>query len=127
MNLIKKKFESQLGMAISNFLQAQMGETASSVQAFLTGNTLAVRAADCLTPAEHKLAQEESGWQLLLDFKAQQFEQARGVLKTGLEELTGCEIATIVTALSKDGSRFAMVTFLENMEQKLYNRIGENG
>lgn len=123
--MIKQKIESQLGTAIGSFLQSQLGEPASSVHAVLTGNMLAVRATDCLTPAERKLAQEENGWELLQNYKAQQFDYAQPVLKDELEELLGCEVTCIVTALSRDGIRFEMVTFIEDVEQKLHNHIGE--
>lgn len=123
--MIKQKIESQLGAVIGTFLQSQLGEAASSVQAVLTGNTLAVRATDCLTPAERTLAQEENGWDLLQNYKAQQFDYAQPLLKDELEELLGCEIASIVTALSKEGIRFEMVTFIDDVEQKLHNHIGE--
>lgn len=123
--MIKQKIEHRLGAVIGSFLQSQLGEAASSVQAVLSGNTLAVRATDCLTPAERTLAQEESGWHLLQNYKAQQFDHAQPVLKDQLEGLLGCEIADIVTALSKDGVRFEMVTFSEDVEHKLHNLIGE--
>lgn len=118
MSKTKTEIELQISAVISNFLQSQLGEKASSVNAILAGNTLAVSAADCLSPAESKLAQNEQDWKLLQNFKAQQFEHARPVLERNLEELTGCKVVSIVTTVGKDGMRFEMVLFNEDVERK---------
>ncbi len=121
----KTEIELQISAVISNFLQSQLGEKASSVKTLLAGNTLAVGASDCLTPAESKLTQDEKDWMLLQNFKAQQFDYARPVLEQYLEELTGCKVVSIVTTVGKDGMRFEMVIFNEDVEEKFNNQHGE--
>lgn len=122
MTTSKTEIERRLGALISGFLQSQLGESATPVLTLLAGNTVAVRAHDCLTPVEKQLAQNESDWRLLQHFKAQQFEHMQPMLKHKLEEVTGAEVLHIVTTVGKDGLRFEVVTFSEDLESKLQER-----
>ena len=123
MTTSKPEMEQRLGALISGFLQSQLGESATSVFTLLAGNTVAVRAHDCLTPVEKQLAQNESDWRLLQHFKTQQFEHVQPMLKRKLEEVTGAEVLHIVTTVGKDGLRFEVVTFSEDLERKLLESL----
>ncbi len=119
MTTAKAQFEQRISLLVSGFLQSQLGENATTVLTLLAGNAVAVRATDCLTPVEKQLAQNESDWTLLQHFKAQQFSHVQPMLKQKLEEVAGAEILNIVTTVDKEGLRFEVFTFKEDLESKL--------
>ncbi len=119
MQKMKTEIEKEISRLFDNFLREQLGEQASFVTTFLSGNMFAVRADDCFAPGEQKLVQKEQHWPLLQEVKAQQFEQVKALLKEQLEELTGCKILNIYSVVGRDGVRFDFFTLSENLESKL--------
>lgn len=119
MTTAKVALETRINTLMTNFLQSQLGERASTVRTLLAGNAIAVRATDCLTPVEKQLAQNESDWHLLQHFKTQQFGHVQPMLKQKLEEVTGAEVLNIVSSVDKEGLRFEVFTFKEDLEKRL--------
>lgn len=117
MTTAKVELEARISAVVLNFLQSQLGENASTVLTLLAGNAVAVRALDCLTPVEKQLAQNETDWSLLQHFKAQQFGHVQPMLKQKLEEITGTEVLNIVSSVDKDGLRFEIFTFKDDLER----------
>lgn len=112
----KAELEKEISHLMADFLDQQMGEHASSVDAFLSGNTVTVRATNCLSPGERNFVQNEKDWHLLKEFKNQQFEQVKLQLKERLEQITDCEVLNIVSVVGQDGMRFEVVTLSQNFE-----------
>ena len=112
----KAVLEKEICHLMADFLDQQMGEHASSVDAFLSGNTVTVRATNCLSPGERHLVQDEKDWHLLQEFKNQQFEQVKPQLKEQLEQIIDCEVLNIVSVVGQDGMRFEVVTLSQNFE-----------
>lgn len=115
----KAELEREIGGAVANFLQTQLGEQTTSVVTFLFNNTLVVCATNCLTPSERNLVQDKNDWNLLQQFKAQQFDAVKLMLKQQLEEITECEVLSIASIIGQDGVCFVMVTLGEGIEQML--------
>lgn len=101
---------------MADFLDRQMGEHAGAVETFLAGDTITVRATNCLSPGERNLVQNEQDWHLLREFKSQQFEHVKLQLKEQLEQITDCEVLNIVSVVGQDGMRFEVVTLSKNFE-----------
>ncbi len=119
MSRFKTEMEDNISRAFDNFLKEQLGEYATSVTTYLSGNMFTVRADDCLAPGEQRLVQNEKHWQLLQEVKTRQFEKVKPLLKERLEELTGCKILKIYSLVGQDGNRFEVFTLSDNLENRL--------
>ncbi|MDZ7269023.1 MAG: DUF2294 domain-containing protein [candidate division KSB1 bacterium] len=116
MNNATAALARQISALVADFLNQQLGEHAAAVETFLSGNLVTVRASDCFAPGERALARNETDWRLFHQFKSQQFESVKWLLKERLEEITGCEVRDLVSALGPDGMRFAVVTLNKSIE-----------
>jgi uncharacterized protein YbcI len=112
----KAVLEQEISHLMADFLDQQLGEHASSVDTFLSGNTVTVRATNCLSPGERNLVQNEQDWHLLQEFKNRQFERVKLQLKERLEQITDCEVLNLVSVVGQDGMRFEVVTLSKNFE-----------
>jgi uncharacterized protein YbcI len=112
----KAVLEKEISHLMADFLDRQLGEHASAVDAFLSGNTITVRATNCLSPGERSLVQNEQDWHLLQEFKNRQFERVKLQLKEQLEKITNCEVLSLVSVVGQDGMRFEVVTLSRNFE-----------
>lgn len=115
----KTEIEKEIGSFVANFLKVQFGENATPVTTLLSGNIVAVCAANCLAPAERNLVNSEKYWSLFQEFKARQFHKVEFLLKERLAEITGCEVHNIYSIVGQDGVRFEIITLSENLENKL--------
>jgi uncharacterized protein YbcI len=112
----KAVLEKEISHLMADFLDRQLGEHAGAVDTFLSGNTVTVRATNCLSPGERSLVQNEQDWHLLQELKNQQFERVKLQLKEQLEQITDCEVLNIVSIVGQDGMRFEVVTLSKNFE-----------
>ena len=119
MRRFKHELEQEINAVFSNFLQEQLGQHATSVQTFLSGNMLTVHALNCLAPGEQQLAQSQQHWKLLQETKTREFNQVESLLKEMLEKVIGCQVQNIYSMLGRDGVRFEVVTLSDNLEKKL--------
>ncbi len=116
MKKTKAELEKAISASVAEFLDKQMGEHARSVIAFLSGNTVTVRATHCLSPGEKMLVRDEESWRLFKEFKNQQFEKVKPQLQARLEEVTASKILDIVSVLGQNGVRFELVTLNRHFE-----------
>ena len=58
MSRFKIEMENNISCAFENFLKEQLGEHATSVTTYLSGNMLTVSADNCLAPGETKSGAE---------------------------------------------------------------------
>ncbi len=112
----KAVLEKEISHLMVDFLDQQLGEHAGSVDTFLSGNTVTVRATNCLSPGERNLVQDERDWHLLQEFNNRQFERVKLQLKERLEQITDCEVLNIVSIVGQDGMRFEVVTLNKSFE-----------
>lgn len=119
MRKFKHELEQEISAVFSNFLREQLGEHAASIQTFLSGNMLTVRAINCLAPGEQQLAQNHQHWKLLQETKTREFNQVESLLKEMLEKVTGCQVENIYSMFGQNGVRFEVVTLSDNLERKL--------
>ncbi len=110
MKKTKAELENDISVSVADFLNEQMGEHARSVTAFLSGNTITVRATNCLSPGEKMLVRDEESWRLFREFKNQQFEKVKPQLQARLEKVTTSKILDIVSVLGQNGVRFELFT-----------------
>lgn len=116
MSKFKTELVERINRLFENFLRQQLGEQATSVTTFLSGNMFTVRADNCLSPAERDLMQNQRHSQLLQEFKARQFKKVEPLLKEQLETLIGYKILSIHSMIGQDGVRFEFLTLDENLE-----------
>ncbi len=119
MSKAKKEMENNISRVFANFLKEQLGEPATSVTTYLSGNMFTVRADNCLAPGEHRLVQDEKHWRLLQEAKTRQFEKVEPLLKQHIEELTGCKILHLYSTVERDGVRFEVLSLSDNLENRL--------
>lgn len=117
----KAEMEEKIGNLVADFLKVQFGENVASVKTFLLGSVVIVCATNCLAPAERNFVRNQKNWNLFQELKARQFTQVELLLKKQLVEITGCEVLNIYSIVGQDGVRFEIITFSENLENKLLN------
>ena len=100
----------QIAAQVSVFLDEQLGESATDVETYLTNKTVAISAANCLSPGELSLVQMVEDWKLLQEAKARQFEKVKHLLQQRIKNVTGCDVPFIHSVVGQDGKRFVFVT-----------------
>lgn len=118
MRRFKHELEQEISAVFSNFLREQLGEHATSIQTFLSGNMLTVRALNSLAPGEQQLAHNHQHWKLLQETKTREFNQVESLLREMLEKVTGRQVQNVYSMFDQDGVRFAVVTFSDKLEKK---------
>ena len=124
MRRFKHELEQGINAVFSNFLHEQLGQHATSVQTFLSGNMITVRALNCLAPGEQQLAQNHQHWKLLQETKTLEFNKIKPLLLKTLEKVTNCKVLNIYSLFGQDGVRFEVVTLSDNLERKLLKLKG---
>ena len=116
MKKTKAELENEISASVADFLNEQMGEHAHSVTAFLSGNTVTVRATHCLAPGEKMLVRDEESWRLFKELKNQQFEKVKSYLQERLEKITASKVLDMESVLGQNGVRFELFTLNRNLE-----------
>jgi uncharacterized protein YbcI len=112
----KAELEQQISRCMAEFLSEQLGERARSVAAFLSGDTLTVRASHCLAPGERLLVRDVQSWQLFQEFKNQQYEKVKPQLQERLEQITASKVLDIISVLGQNGMRFDIITLNKHFD-----------
>ena len=102
-----------------NLLDEQLGEKISDIFVSIFNNTLSIQAENCLTPGEQNLIKDEKNWRLLSEIKTRAFESIKPLLIKSLEEKTNCRIKRMHSFIDKQGFRYELITFEQNIEEIL--------
>lgn len=78
---------------------------------------LSIHAEYCFTSYEQNLIKDEKNWQLLREIKTRTFESIKPILIKSLEEKTNCRIKRMHSFIDKQGFRYELITFEQNIEE----------
>jgi uncharacterized protein YbcI len=117
MNKTESVFKTEVENIYKDLLAEQWGERIKIVMTSILDNTLSIQAESCLTPGEQNLIQDEKSWHLLNEMKTRAFEIIKPLLINSLEEKTNCRIKRVHSFIDKQGFRYELITFSQNIEE----------
>ncbi len=92
------EIEAAIGAGISRFEQDCMGRSPTEIHTHLVDDLVVVRLKDVLTVAEQRLAKtlpDEKGRGLLKQVRAHLIEEARPLLETMVQDITGVRVVSL--------------------------------
>lgn len=111
--------EAELTKAIVRFEKEYLGRGPKDARTYVVEDIIFVRLQGMLTPAEQKLAENESNRTLVKETRRQLFESSRPLLEKIVHEITGAKIVSLHTDISsKTGERIVVLTTNTNLEEK---------
>ncbi len=116
----KGQLEADISAAITQFEKDHLGRGPKEARTFIIQDMVLIRLKGVLTPAEEKLAQDESGAQLIKQVRLRLIESSRPLLEKIIEEKTGAQVITVHTDIStQTGERVFILTLDQNLGKKL--------
>lgn len=101
-----------------DFLYENFGEKPSQIKTYMYDNMLTIFAADCFHPGELNFLNIGENWRFVHEVKIKEFDTVKTELRRILEEKTGCNIKRIFSIIEKNGLRFILIVFKENLENR---------
>ncbi len=111
--------EANFTRAMIRFEKEHLGRGPVDARTMFLGDMILVRLQGLMTPAEHKLASDREGRDLVKEMRRQLFESSRTVLEEIVEQVTGCTMISLHTDMStKTGERIVILVVDENLDKK---------
>ena len=119
MNSSEPVLKTEIENIYKKLLDEQLGEKISDIIVSIFKNMLSIQAQSCLTPGEQNLIKDEKNWPLLSEIKTRAFESIKPLLIKSLEEKTNCRIKRMHSFIDKQGLRYELIAFDQNIEEIL--------
>ena len=120
MTMRKADVEREISQAIIRFEKEFMGRGPLQARTFIVEDLVVIRLTDVLTPAEHKLADEEAkerGRYLIKQMRQELIERGRPLLDQAVLDTLGIQPVSLHTDLStKTGERIIVFTLEKEPE-----------
>lgn len=111
--------EAAFTKAIIQFEKEHMGRGPVDAKTMFLGDMILVRMQGLMTPAEHKLASDKEGRDLVKEMRRQLFESSRSLLEVIVERITECKMISLHTDMStKTGERIVILVVGEDLGKK---------
>lgn len=112
--------EAEISAAILTFEKEYMGRGPENIRVLVVGDMIIVREQGVLTPAETQLAKTNEGVQLVKRVRIELIENARRLLLSLVQQVTGFEVAALHTDISTSvGERIIVFTLNGDLEAAL--------
>lgn len=119
-NKTKGQLEAEISVAITQFEKDHLGRGPKSARTFIIQDLVLIRLKGVLTPAEEKLAQDDSGAQLIKQIRMRLIEGSRSLLEQIIQDKTGAEVTSVHTDIStRTGERVFVLGLNKNLEDEL--------
>jgi len=115
MEKLKTEIISKMNESAKKFVAEQLAENSASTRINVSNTLLVIHISSSLWPAEQRLNRRMEDLITFHEFKSRQFEEAKNILKSELENLSDCKILNIESLLCKDNSRIIVATFFEGL------------
>jgi uncharacterized protein YbcI len=122
MKKFKTEIITEMSDSVKEFVTEQLAENSATMSINVCNELLVIHISRSLWPAEQRLNRRIEDILTFHEFKTRQFEGVKDILKSELEELSGCKILKIESLLCKDNSRIIVATFLNRIENEYKNR-----
>ncbi len=113
MEKFRKEIITEMSKSAKKFVSEQLAENSTSMRINIWNELLVIHISSSLWPAEQRLNRRIEDLIIFHEFKTRQFEEVRDILKSELENLSGCKILKIESLLCKDNSRIIVANFFE--------------
>jgi uncharacterized protein YbcI len=116
-NMTKGQMEAKISEVIIKFERDCMGKGPAETKTSIIDDAVFVRLNGVLTPAEEQLVKTSVGASLIKEARIQLLENAGGLLKSSVEEITGCSIESFHSDLcTSTGAKIIAFTLDRNLE-----------
>ncbi len=117
-NKSKGMAEAEISEAIIKFEKEYMGRGPVETRTYIIDDLIIIRLKGVLTRAEEQLAKSEEGLILIKQVRVKLLEEARMLLKTIVDDITGSTIVSMHTDISTvTGERVIIFTMNQNIEK----------
>ena len=113
MKNLTRKTIAEMNEYAKKFVTEQLAENSTFMRINFGNELLVIHISRSLWPAEQRLNRRIEDLIVFQEFKTRQFEEVKDILKSELEELSGCKILKIESLLCKDNSRIIVASFFE--------------
>ena len=111
--------EAKFTRAIIQFEKEHLGRGPVDAKTMFLGDMILVRMQGLMTPAEHKLASDKEGRDLVKEMRRQLFESSRSLLEDIVVQVTECNMISLHTDMStKTGERIVILVVDEDLDKK---------
>lgn len=111
--------EANFTKAIIQFEKEHLGRGPVDARTMFLGDMILIRLQGLMTPAEHKLASNREGRDLVKEMRRQLFESSRLLIEEIVERVTGCQMVSLHTDMStKTGERIVILVVDQNLDKK---------
>ena len=111
--------EANFTKAIIQFEKEHLGRGPVDARTTFMGDMVLVRMQGLMTPAEHKLANNREGRDLVKEMRRQLFESSRSLLEEIVTQVVGCTMVSLHTDMStKTGERIVILVVDEDLDKK---------
>lgn len=111
--------EAEFTKEIIRFEKEHLGRGPVDAKTMFLGDMILVRMQGLMTPAEHKLASDKEGRDLVKEMRRQLFESSRVLLEEIVEQVTQCTMISLHTDMStKTGERIVILVVDQNLDKK---------
>ncbi len=123
-NKTKGQLEADISAAITQFEKDHLGRGPKEARTFVVHDMVLIRLRGVLTPAEEKLAEDESGAELIKQMRMRLIESSRPLLIQIIEEKISAKVMTVHTDISTStGERVFIFGLDRNWESGQKKRI----
>lgn len=111
--------EAAFTKAIIQFEKEHLGRGPVDAKTMFLGDMILVRMQGLMTPAEHKLASDKEGRELVKEMRRQLFESSRKLIEAIVEQVTECNMISLHTDMStKTGERIVILVVDQDLDKK---------
>ena len=110
---------NETGNIVYAFLNENFGEKPTQIKTYMFGNILTIFAADCFHPGELNYINIGENWRIVHDIKTKEFDTVKAIWKSIVEEKTGLNIKSIYSIIEKNGFRFILIVFMEDLNNRI--------
>lgn len=111
--------EAAFTKAIIQFEKEHLGRGPVDARTMFIGDMIFVRMQGLMTPAEHKLANNREGRDLVKEMRRQLFESSRSLLEEIVEKITQTKMISLHTDMStKTGERIVILVVDADLDKK---------
>ncbi len=119
-NKTKGQLEADISAAITQFEKDHLGRGPKEARTFVVHDMVLIRLRGVLTPAEEKLAEDESGAELIKQMRMRLIESSRPLLIQIIEEKISAKVMTVHTDISTStGERVFVFGLDRNLDLEL--------
>lgn len=116
--MTKGQIEAQISEAIIKFEKEYMGRGPTETKTFIINDMILIRLKGVLTPAEVQLSKTIDGADLIKRTRVRLLENARYLLETIINNITGCHVISLHSDIStKIGERIIIFILNKNLEE----------